>query len=391
MITKSLKWTLICAALGLFFICWIGRKAITTQGAQHYDLRNTADVSDRLKPPLSQATAKDKPAEEVFQNIQVFKGLPSSQLYQAMFYMRGALGVTCSHCHVNFTDFEKDDNRNKQITRQMIQMERELNQNKFGGAQAITCNTCHRGEAKPAAPLAFAPLKEQGVNAGVPIGKSQPALSVDEIFERYVAATGSKVAHQKLVNFVITGSMLSSEGWKAPLKIYLSAPNKWLVTFKIDWVSYRGFDGKTGWSQDNSGLHDLSSKTLALFKRERALFGATSLKDQYTDLGFVGKEMIDGRLSYVISGVLAGAGPERLYFDVDTGFLVRITSESETALGALPGQINLKDYREVNGIKLPFTIERLAPDFSSAYKIASVENNVPVDESRYGKPKSPLE
>jgi hypothetical protein len=114
--------------------------ATTAHGDSQYDIRNRADVNGRLRLPLSQATTKDKPAEEVFKNIQVFKGLPSSQLSQAMFFRRGSLGVTCSHCHVNVTDFGKDDNQNKQIARQMIQMVRELNQSKFGGAQAITCN-----------------------------------------------------------------------------------------------------------------------------------------------------------------------------------------------------------------------------------------------------------
>jgi len=61
------------------------------------------------------ASATDKPSEEVFKNIQVFKGMPSSQIYQVMFFMCGAVGKSCNHCHVNFTNFEKDDNPNKQL------------------------------------------------------------------------------------------------------------------------------------------------------------------------------------------------------------------------------------------------------------------------------------
>lgn len=46
-----------------------------------------------------QAPLPDKPAEQVYKNIQIFKGLPSSQLMSAMFFMEGSLQASCGHCH----------------------------------------------------------------------------------------------------------------------------------------------------------------------------------------------------------------------------------------------------------------------------------------------------
>lgn len=66
-----------------------------------------------------------------------------------------ALGVTCSHCHVQ-GDFKSDVNPKKGIARQMIAMTREVNARiteatgKAPAASvAVQCVTCHRGQPVP--------------------------------------------------------------------------------------------------------------------------------------------------------------------------------------------------------------------------------------------------
>jgi len=124
--------------------------------------------------------------------------MPSSQIYQVMFFMCGAVGKSCNHCHVNFTNFEKDDNPNKQVARKMIQMVRELNQNKFGGEMAVTCNTCHRGKTKPIAPLSFASLTKSPNKPAANSSTIPDVVTTDQVFERYVAATGGAGTQEKL-------------------------------------------------------------------------------------------------------------------------------------------------------------------------------------------------
>src|SRR6185369_8402265 len=82
----------------------------------------------------------EKTAEQVFKNIQVFKGLPSSQLLGAMNFMAGSLGVACTHCHVP-NQFAKDDKSAKQTARQMILMMRKINDDNFGGKLNVNCAT----------------------------------------------------------------------------------------------------------------------------------------------------------------------------------------------------------------------------------------------------------
>ena len=100
---------------------------------------------------------KDKPAEEVFKNIQLLKGVPAGRLLSIMqIGYSKSLGVDCTHCHV-VDQWEKDDKPTKQITREMAMMVRAINsdylkkiKNLKSENPVVNCTTCHRGQTKPA-------------------------------------------------------------------------------------------------------------------------------------------------------------------------------------------------------------------------------------------------
>jgi hypothetical protein len=79
---------------------------------------------------------------------------------------------------------------------------------------------------------------------------------------------------------------------------------------------------------------------------------------------------------------------ERLFFDVETGLLVRRFTTSETIIGFIPEQLDYDDYRDVDGVKLPFTIRISStdPNSSGTRKISEMKLNGPVDESKFSKP-----
>jgi len=97
-----------------------------------------------------------KPAEEVYKNIQVLKGMPSTDLLGAMQGFSRALGVQCNFCHA-MGAFDKDDKPQKQTARNMVLMARRINSDNFGGQMRVTCWTCHRGAEEPPAHEAAQP------------------------------------------------------------------------------------------------------------------------------------------------------------------------------------------------------------------------------------------
>ena len=103
------------------------------------------------------AGQENKPAEEVFKNIQMLKGMPAGRLLRVMElgYAR-SLGVNCTHCHVADA-WEKEDKPTKQIAREMNAMVGIINNDQLkkiknlkGPNSIVNCTTCHRGQTKPA-------------------------------------------------------------------------------------------------------------------------------------------------------------------------------------------------------------------------------------------------
>ncbi|HEX8186640.1 MAG TPA: photosynthetic reaction center cytochrome c subunit family protein [Blastocatellia bacterium] len=113
----------------------------------------TADDSQgQQDKPTAQdkpAAAPDKPAEEVYKNIQILKGLPSSRLMNVMGFFTKSLGVKCDHCHIPGA-FDKDDKPTKQTARKMYEMVRVSNREL--GNNRVSCFMCHRGKVQPEQP-----------------------------------------------------------------------------------------------------------------------------------------------------------------------------------------------------------------------------------------------
>jgi hypothetical protein len=98
-----------------------------------------------------------RPAEQVYKNVQVLKGMPADQFIRTMKGYTNALGVRCEFCHVTapgseipgFGAFSKDDLEAKRTARKMILMVGDIREKYFADKEAPTCWTCHRGSKQP--------------------------------------------------------------------------------------------------------------------------------------------------------------------------------------------------------------------------------------------------
>ena len=121
------------------------------------------EANDQIAKKITDAIAghENEPAETVFKNIQSLKGMPAGRLIRVMNmgYSR-ALGVTCMHCHAE-GDFSTDDKRPKRAAREMMVMNKAINEQLRGlknlegkpEEKFVSCGTCHRGHVDPNAGL----------------------------------------------------------------------------------------------------------------------------------------------------------------------------------------------------------------------------------------------
>ena len=350
-------------------------------------------------PPTTQAatnSTRPKQAEEQFKNIQVLKGVPADDIFPTMQFITASLGVECEFCHVH-NAFEKDDKKNKQTARKMMEMMFAINKDNFEGHREVTCNSCHRGNAVPQAIPAVMteePKEEIKEAESKPMGggpapeaKENTGPSGEQLIDKYVHAAGGAAAIDKVNSRVMKGT-IDFGGKSLPIDIYSKEPDQRISFTRMpEGDSVTAFNGHEGWlgtpGRPPRQMHggDLDGASM-----DADLHLATHLKTMFSAVQVRGTEKVDDHQTYVVVGQREGKPPIQLYFDQQSGLLVRLVRFGETTLGWLPTQIDYADYRDTSGVEIPYRWTLARPGGRFTIQVSEVQQNVPVDEAKFAKP-----
>ena len=119
------------------------------------------------------------------------------------------------------------------------------------------------------------------------------------------------------------------------------------------------------------------------------LYFAAHVKNLYKKFSVVPGEKIDVHDTYLVIGRNEGQPPLRLYFDQQSGLLLRLVRYAETALGRNPTQIDYADYRDADGVKIPYRWTLARPGNRFTIQVEELHQNVPVDEAKFTPPPPP--
>jgi len=380
----------------LFCISLLAVASVTLVGSAEAGYL-TQDAKPTVATAQATSTAQTVPAEktveQVQKNIQVLNGLPQSQLIPVMNYMSASLGVKCNFCHViegDKRDFVSDAKPEKGSAREMIKMVQSINKGNFKGNPAVGCITCHRGSEHPVRAPQL-PIAEPTPFAETPAATAtkETPPTADQILAKYTEALGGSAAIEKLKTRAMKGSLtMTASGATMGYEAYQSAPNRMYAIMNTpkQGAIERGSNGQVAWEKSSRGLRDVPVND------RQNLFNDLKLKEQFTRIGFGGKEKIDGKDVYVLRGQRLDGKGERLYFDMQTGLLVRRITSTPTVVGLIPEQIDYEDYRDVDGLKMPFTVRFISVDSFNNWtrKLTEIKLNVPVDETKFNKPPAPV-
>ena len=325
-----------------------------------------------------------KPAEQQFKNIQVFKGVPAAQIDPTMDVMAGALGVGCDHCHVKADKgpwaMEKDDKEAKRTARKMVTMMQKINHDFFGDNQEVTCATCHNGRAEPrrVPPLERVASKDEGEGE-----KKVPALTVKQLLDKWVQASGGAAAWGKLRTRAVKGNVEGFGPNPMLFEVVQAAPDRSHAKLQTPGgVFEQIFDGKHAWRSFGGQTEPEDSADLA---REAQLAPPLTLAKLLTGLKVVADAPLAKGSAHVIDG-RQGELRVRLWLDAQTGLLSRMTVRQPTPAGDLPLQIDYEDYRGVDGVKLPFVSRTNKGGHASVETDSEIKHNVPVDKAQFAPP-----
>ncbi|HXA00023.1 MAG TPA: c-type cytochrome [Candidatus Dormibacteraeota bacterium] len=327
-----------------------------------------------------------KTASLEYKNIQVLKDVPADQLIPAMQFISASLGVECEYCHVEHA-FDKDDKKPKKTARSMMEMMITINQENFEGHREVTCYSCHRGAAKPiSVPIISAEEKTPEMMTSDAMDKS--ALPKPEsLLEKYLAAVGGADALKKITSRVQKGSITAFGNQKMSIDIYSKAPDKRISTVhRKNLDSVTAFDGKVGWMSVPGRVRPMNAQESEGARMDADLSLPAHLNSMFTKLEIEQGEKLDGHATWLIIGQREGKPFVKLFFDQQSGLLLRLVRYTDSPLGLNPLQIDFADYRDSGGVKIPFRWTQSRPGNRFMIQIESSEQNVAIEDSKFVPP-----
>jgi hypothetical protein len=333
--------------------------------------------------------------------LEVLQSLPETQLFPLMNLIATSLGVSCDHCHVQAKPdlsrtpsnvggwvWDSDDKLPKRRAREMMKMVVDLNASRFRGEAKVTCYTCHRGATQPSR---LPPLPPPPAPGGARTASPTPLPAADRVLAGYIAAVGRVDAGAPGTGTSIRGWDERPEGRYGKFEITVAGSDRYRIVLTTSEVTTnQGLDGDVAWVATNDRVQRLSSPA-DIARMRRIAMRYRPVKEQPPNLRIAGIERVDDRDAYVLQGKIDSITTRRSYFDVVTGLLRREITTTETLLLPLEEQVDYDDYRDVNGVQMPFRVRISdgAPYSTTTRTILEIRHNVPVDDALFRPPATP--
>ena len=348
--------------------------------------------------------AKQLLSEQAFKNIKVLKGIPVDEFMNTMGFISAATNYNCADCHVeprvegDWSAYAKETPR-KATARRMILMVQDINKNNFAGARVVTCYTCHRNVQ--GAPKITPSLAEQYGEPPTPDPneveiKRQAAdtPSADQVFDKYLQAVGGAQKAAAITSLVFKGEYQGYAEPMAPVDIFVKAPNQRAMIVHTDAGDRTTtFDGASGWMAASAmdkpfPVIAYTGGDLDGARLDAVLSFPAGIK-QALARPAVGSSSIDEKDVVVVQGTANGGRSSiKLYFDKQSGLLVRQVRFADTIIGRVPTQVDYSDYRDLAGagVKLPFHVITTWTDGRSDVLLTSAQANVAIDAVKFHQP-----
>jgi photosynthetic reaction center cytochrome c subunit len=345
------------------------------------------------KPPTAALMA-----EQVFKNVQVLKGIPVDEFMDTMGIFSIALGMSCENCHAandsKWENYAADNSEKKKTARSMVVMMAMINKTFFGGRQQVTCFACHRGGDHPRV------TPDLGAIYGAPpdddlddtFEQDPRAPSADQILDKYIQALGGEKALAGINTSIAKGtsSGYGPESAKRPIEIYAKVPDqRTLIIHTDNGDSTTTYDGNAAWIAAPLrpvAVMELTGGELEGARLDAAMSFPGRIKQSLRQWRTGAPAIIDDRRVQVVQGTGAGGSIATLYFDPQSGLLVRLRRYAASPVGRIPTQYDFSDYRDVGGVKMPFRWTVTWLDGRENVELGEVRMNARIDAAKFAKP-----
>lgn len=339
-------------------------------------------------------------SDQFFKNIVVLKGIPVNEFMATMGFFSASLGYSCENCHDGNTwENYIADTPKKRTARAMVAMVQTINKSFFGSRQVVTCYSCHHGgdhpKITPDLTALYSPPSEEADDV---IKPSTAGPTADQIFDAYAKAIGGAEKIASLKSYIAKGSSVGYglDADKQPVEIYANAApaQRTTIVHGAAGESIDTFDGHEGWMSGPQiagpnlrvPMLTLAGEDLEGARIDADFFFPGRAKQTAAQWRAGTPLEIDDKDVQVVQGTSAGGVIASLYFDAESHLLVRSVRYTNSPVGRIPTRVDYSDYRDVDGVKMPFKWTVTWLDGRETFELTDVQSNVAIDRAKFGKP-----
>jgi hypothetical protein len=210
------------------------------------------------------------------------------------------------------------------------------------------------------------------------------AQTLDEIISKHIAAHGGAKNIESIKSIKTTGQFTAF----SETKDFFSIKTKAGAYYSELWLGKNfvkeAFNGKSGWTidpwQDISYARRLNAAEENVFLQQVVLVTPFfNYKQQGLKVEYAGKQTIEGIEAFVLKLTKKNGKTETWYLRTSNYLEFRCESEWVDFAEPSPVQIFYDDFRTVNGVVLPFNIERIYGQRDCILQIDKIEFNPTFD------------
>ncbi len=220
------------------------------------------------------------------------------------------------------------------------------------------------------------------------------AQTVDELIAKNIQARGGMEKLKSVQSLRMSGKMTFGQGMEAPITLELKRPKELRMEFTVQGLTgVQAYDGSSGWMiMPFSGKKDPEPMTADVVKALEVQADMDGPLVDYKAKGhkveLVGKEKVEGTDAYKLKVTLKNGDLRNIYLDSDSFLEIKSEGKRTVRGTEVETESSIGDYKEVDGIMFPFSIEAGAKGSpqKQKYSIEKIQLNVPMEDSRFKMP-----
>ena len=215
---------------------------------------------------------------------------------------------------------------------------------------------------------------------------------VDEIIEKHIAAHGGVDKWNKVNSLKITGTFTAFSIEKDYM-CYKTKSGSYYGDFSLgEFNVVESFDGKSGWTidpwQEITYARNINSDEANVFMQKAEFFTPFfNYKSKGYSVEDIGKDTIDGIELFVLKLTKTNGKVETWYLNSKTYLEYCCKSDWVDFASAVPSEVFFDDFRNVDGLIIPFFSDRTFWQRDRILQIEKIEINPEIDPDIYIMPR----